>query len=84
MIFAALLAMLNEIRPPPDERRESARQIDPEVEKAARKADMPDGGLYDISTTTNTGPSNFALLTLILIACGAMVGVFVFFTFHLL
>ena len=45
---------------------------------------MPDGNMYDISTTTNTGPSNFALLALVLIACGAMVGVFVFFAIHLL
>jgi hypothetical protein len=52
------------------------------VEKEARKSDMPDGGLYDISTTTGTGPSNYALLTLVLIACGAMVGTFIWLVIH--
>lgn len=63
--------------PPPD----STRRIDPEVEKAARHADIPDGQLYDTDVTT-TGAGSLWVLGVVLIVVAVLVGVFIVIAMH--
>ncbi len=60
---------------------DSDRRIDPEVEKAARRADVPSGDLY--APVDRTGEGSWSTLTAVLIAVGVMVGLFIFFAFRL-
>ena len=56
---------------------DSDRQIDPEVEKAARHADVPSGDLY--TPVDRSGEGSWSALWLVLIAVGLMAGLFFYF-----
>jgi hypothetical protein len=63
---------------------DSSRQIDPEVEKAARHADMPDGLVYDTTDVEQTGAGNMPMLALVLTFVGILLFVFAFFAYEFL
>jgi hypothetical protein len=60
-----------------DEPVDSDRQIDPEVEKAARQADVPTGEMY--APVDRTGGGSWSALAAVLVAVGVMAVIFIYF-----
>ena len=76
---------LNQAVPvPPPEPPQSHPEMDPQVEKGARHADMPDGLVYDTTDVDQTGAGNMPMLALVLTFVGMLLLVFAFFAYEVL